>query len=222
MSKRILAILGVVLAVVSAQAQTARSMRQPIAKKSVSPNSAPAKVGEISEVEWAELTKTLDAENWNKAAILAQAGLKKLKSENEKKQLARLRYFYLHALAAKVALKSMLLSEFETVSQAFIGQEFLTPAREILADCSDKVNYICPVKSDEQSLRVTATNKNASAINAFEYMKLAEKLDFGSNDGKRAFIRGKLKKIEVGSYKNDMKIAKLYFEEGAVDILKPE
>lgn len=206
--------------IVSAGAQTKKPPGKPIVKKMAQAKISPVAVAEISEIEWTEIVKSLESENWHKAAILTQSALKKLKSDNEKKQLARLRYFYLYSLAGKVALKNMMPSELENISQAFIGQEFLMPSREVLADCTKKVNYVCPVRSDDNSLRVTATNKTASVINAFEYVKTAEKFDFIGNGGKKVFIGGKLKKLEVGNYKNEMKIARFYFENGTVEILK--
>lgn len=220
MKTQLFACALVALLFISADAQTAKKQTGQIARKTASPIISSATVSEISELEWTQIVKSLESENWTKAANLSQTALKKMKSDNEKKQLARLRYFYLYSLAGKVALKTMLPSELENISQAFIGQEFLMPSREVLADCTEKVNYVCPVKSDENSLRITATNKTASVINAFEYVKTTEKFDFTANDAKKVFIGGKLKKLEVGDYKNNMKIAKFYFEEGTVEILK--
>ncbi len=51
----------------------------------------------ISDTEWNILTATLQTENWEKSAFLASQYLQKIKIDNEKKQLAQLRYFYLYA-----------------------------------------------------------------------------------------------------------------------------
>lgn len=202
------------------------SQTRKVASKTAAPKSLPTKpaalletVNEISAAEWSEIVKSLDAENWNRSSLLSAAAIKKLKTDNEKKQLARLRYFYLYSLAGKIAQKIMPATELERVSQAFIGQDFLMPSREVLSDCTGKVNYICAVKADEKSLRVTATNKTASTINSFEYVKLPEKFDLATNNGKQVFLGGKLKKLEIGTYKNDTKIVKLYFEDGYADIV---
>lgn len=174
---------------------------------------------EISEIEWNEIAKTLEAENWSKSALLSSIALKKLKTENDKKQLASLRYFYLYSLAGKVQTKTATFAEFDKISQAFIGKEFLMPSRQILTDCTEKVNYICAVKNDVLSLRVTATNKTATSILFFEYLQLDAPFDFSANNEKKAFLGGKLLKIE-SDLKNNMRIIRLFFEEGNVEITK--
>ena len=113
----------------------------------------------------------------------------------------------------------MLPSELERIAEAFVGQDFLMPSREVLSDCTGKVNYVCTVKADEKSLRVTATSKSAT-IHSFEYVKLTEKFDTGGNDGKEVFLGGKLQKLEIGTYKDSVKIVKLYFEDGFADVVK--
>lgn len=203
------------------------SQTRKVSTKTSAPKSLPAKstvstetITEIAAAEWNEIVKSLEAENWSRASLLSSAAMKKLKTDNEKKQLARLRYFYVYSLAGKIAQKTMLPAELERISPAFINQDFLMPSREVSADCTGKVNYICHVKADETSLRVTATNKTASAINSFEYVKLPEKFDLAANDGKQIFLGGKLKRMEIGNYKNNTKIVKLFFEDGYADIVK--
>ena len=175
-------------------------------------------VSEIPAAEWNEITKSLEAENWDKSFLLASIALKKLKTDNEKKQLASLRYFYLYSLAGKVEQKRTTYAEFEKISQTFIGKEFLMPSRQILTDCTGRVNYICPVKNDEMSLRVTATNKAANAIHFFEYVKLSDSFDLSSNNEKTVFLGGKLQKVE-SNLRNNIRIIRLFFEEGSAEIV---
>lgn len=205
-------------------AQTRKiAANKPVTKTALpaKPAIAKASVREIPADEWNEIVKTIEAENWNKSSLLTLSALKKLKTENEKKQLARLRYFYIYSLTGKIAQKTMLPAELERISQAFIGQDFLMPSREVLSDCTGKVNYICTVKADENSLRVTATSKSAT-VHSFEYIKLPEKFDVSGNSGKKVFLGGKLKNLEIGTYKNDIKIVKLSFEEGFADIVSKQ
>lgn len=175
-------------------------------------------VSEIPVTEWNEITKSLEAENWDKSFLLASIALKKLKTDNEKKQLASLRYFYLYSLAGKVEQKRTTYAEFQKISQAFVGKEFLMPSRQVLADCTGKVNYICAVKNKEKNLRVTATNKSASAIHFFEYVELNETFDFSGNNERNVFLGGKLKKIE-SEVKNNIRIIRLFFENGSAEIV---
>jgi hypothetical protein len=178
-----------------------------------------AVISEIPETEWNEIAKALEAENWDKSTLLSSIALKRLKTENKKRQIAGLNYFYLFSLAGKVQAKTATYAEFEKISQAFIGKEFMMPVRQILADCTEKINYICPVKTDEMSLRVTATNKSATAINLFEYVRLDEPFDFSANNERRAFLSGKLTKVE-SNLKNGMRLIRLFFEEGKAEMAK--
>lgn len=221
MKKLLLFVFFTSAAFYSAVAQTRESQTKPVPKNiSVGKPTIPVTfVTEIPADEWGEIVKTLEAENWNKSSMLTSTAIKKLKADNEKKQLARLRYLYIYSLAGKIAQKTMPAAELERISQAFIGQDFLMPSRQVLSDCTEKVNYVCAVKADDSSLRVTATNKAATAIHSFEYVKLSEKFDVASNNDKKAFLGGKLKKLEIGNYKNGMKIVKLYFEDGYADVV---
>ena len=223
MKKLFLFIIFISLASCSVVAQTRKSPAKPAPKKTVTvaQTSAPANPSaaiEIPAEEWNGIVKNIEAEDWNKSSVLTLAALKKLKNDNEKKQLARLRYFYIYSLTGKIAQKTMLPSELERISEAFVGQDFLMPSRQILADCTGKVNYVCTVKADEKSLRVTATSKSAT-IHSFEYVKLSDKFDASGNDGKEVFLGGKLQKIEIGTYKDNIKIVKLYFEDGFADLV---
>lgn len=184
-------------------------------KKVVSSNPA-----EISETDWLKMADAMYQEKWETASILALQNLQKLKTENDKKQLAQLRYIYLYSLAGKVAEGKMTFDNFESVANSFIGQEFMIVSRQILADCNTKINYICAAKDDGKNriLRVTATNRSGTAIHLFEYVVLNESFDVRENNEKLAFISGNLKKVESNPYKPGMKIARLIFNNGYVKI----
>lgn len=180
---------------------------------------AAAPAAAISDAEWKKITDALDKENWAQAAASARLALGKLKADNDKKQLAQLRYFYIYALAGEVADKTLAYSELQRIAGNFVGKEFLMPSRTILAKCSKNLNYICPVKTDESSLRVTATNKDGSAIHFFEYVRLAEKPDFEKFSGHQAFVGGTLQKTELYAGESDVPIMRLVFERGFVNIV---
>lgn len=192
----------------------AKTSRAAVPKTSANPA-----LKEISAAEWNSLVAALEGEEWTRASSLASAAIAKLKLDNDKKQLARLRYFYLYALAGKAASGKMTYSELEKIVDGFIGQEFLMPSREFLSDCSQKVNYICPVKADDTTLRVTATNKSGTEIHSFEYVKLNEKIDFAAHAGKSAFLGGVLREAEIKPYKKNISIMRLIFDRGFVNIV---
>jgi hypothetical protein len=196
--------------------QTATTIK-PAPKKNVEVP-ATTSTGEVSETEWLKMADAMYRENWEKASALAQQNLQKLKTENSKKQMAQLRYVYLYSLAGKVAEGKMAFVDFERVANTFIGQEFLLVSRQLLADCDTKVNYICAAKNNDRILRVTATNRAATAIHLFEYIVLDEKFNVRANNEKLAFLGGNLKKVESSLYKTDLKIARLIFAKGYVKI----
>lgn len=195
--------------------------KKPVAAKTsaVAKPAAQNALKEIPETEWKALVVALEVEDWTQAASLASAAIGKLKTDNDKKQLARLRYLYLYALAGKAASGKLTYAELEKITAVFIGKEFLMPSRDFLSDCTQKVNYICPVKANETTLRVTATNKSGTEIHSFEYVKLDEKFDFAANEGKAAFLGGTLQEAEIKPYKKDISIMRLVFEQGFVNIV---
>lgn len=183
---------------------------------------------EISDKEWKILIDALGTEDWEKGAFFASLLVDRIKTNDEKKQLARLRYFYLYALAGKflelsetkqTVKKEATLEELKKASEAFIGKEFLLPPRQFLSDCEGRVNYICPVKTDEKALRVTATNKDATAIVSFDYVLFDTKIDFNELIATQAFLGGTLKKVEINEDLSKPWIMRLIFEKGFIRVV---
>jgi hypothetical protein len=183
---------------------------------------------EISDNEWKILTDALWAEDWEKAAFFSSLLLSRIKTDNEKKQLAQLRYFYLYALAGKIlefsdakkpAEKKAKWEELEKAVETFIGKEFLLPPRQFLSDCEKRINYICPVKDNEKALRVTATNKDATAIISFDYVLFDTKVDLKEFTSKEAFLGGILKKVEFNDDISKPWLMRLIFEKGFVRVV---
>lgn len=186
-------------------------------------------VTEFSETEWKSLTDALQAENWNISALLASRYLEKLKTDNEKKQLAQLRYFYLYALAGKILAASAsvkvpietdsMWKELDAAVGNFVGQEFVLPPRHSLPECKNVLNYICPVKNNDRALRVTATNKQGTMIHSFDYVMFDEKVSLGKFTGEEIFLGGRLKKIEFNQDLSKLWIMRLIFEKGFARVL---
>ena len=180
---------------------------------------AAAKFKEISNSEWNVLTNALDKEDWERATVLAAAAMGKLNSDNDKKQLARLRYVYVHALSGKAAAGKITYQELGKIAVTLVGKEFLMPSRRFLADCAQRVNYVCPVKTDENAVRATATDKSGTTIHSFEYVKLIDKISSAENDGKQIFLGGTLESAQINVYKSDVRILRLVFDKGFVNIV---
>lgn len=183
---------------------------------------------ENSEKEWKILTDALIVEDWEKAAFFAALLLDRTKTDNEKKQLAQLRYFYLYALAGKVlnlteakqtVKKDASFEELKKAAENSIGKEFLMPPRQFLNDCEKRVNYICAVKDNDKALRVTATNKNATNIISFDYILFDTKIDLSQLTAGQAFVGGTLKKIEFNEDISKPWIMRLIFDKGFIRVV---
>lgn len=200
-------------------AQKRKPLPKAAPKTAAQTNSALSGVKEISVAEWNAIVAALEKENWSQARLLSSGAIRKLKTDNDKKQLARLRYFFVYALAGEAASGKITYDEFEESVNGFVGREFLMPSRKFLADCAQRVNYICPVGGDEKAVRATATDKSGSAIHLFEYVKLTDKAPAPTSDGRAAFVGGNLQSAEINVYKSNLRIMRLVFDRGFVNII---
>ena len=196
------------------------------------PDEKPAAVNslspEISDAEWQFVINKLRVEDWENSALLASRLIERTKNETEKKQLAQLRYFYLYSLAGKVvayseakksAEEETARKELNKAAEKFIGQEFIMPPRQFLADCNRALNYICTVKDNAHALRVTATNKEGTAIHSFETVLFDQKVDLKEFIGKETFLGGTLAKVEFNESRSNLWIMRLSFVKGFIRIV---
>lgn len=194
--------------------------------------SEPLLVVEFSAADWKTLTDALQAEDWKIAAPLAALYLQRLKVDNDKKQLAQLRYFYLYALAGKILAASSsakisvesdsLWKELDQAVGSFIGKEFVLPPRRLMRECKDVLNYICPVKSNDRALRVTATNRAGTLIHSFDYVAFDKKIALDEHQGKETFLGGRLKRAEFNQDTSKPWVMRLIFEAGFVRVVEPD
>lgn len=183
---------------------------------------------EVPDADWKSLIDAIQVENWEKSAPLAGKYLALLKTENDKKQIARLRYILLYSLAGKIVKNSLdnkssdetqTRAELEKKANEFLGKEFFMPSREVSRDCEGRLNYICRSKQQPNILRVTATDHAGTSIYSFEYVRLKEYFNFLRNVGKDVILSGILKKVEFNPNKSNVWIMRLIFEEGAVSVV---
>jgi hypothetical protein len=194
-------------------AQKAKPTPKPTAKTNVSPT-------EISEADWKNLVNVVAKEDWKTAENLSLDYLKKLPKENLKRQIAQLNYIYIFALEGEVSKGDLEFDDFEEILKNFIGKEFLMPSRQILANCKKVLNYICPSENESGSLFISATNSSATVIHSFEYYQLNEPLDINKYKTRMAFLSGKLNKFSLNPQKTNTWIARLYFNNTKVEVLK--
>jgi len=185
----------------------------------------------IPEREWSVMVDYLKAENWERSAFYASGLLRRLKIDNDKKQIARLRYFYLFSLAGKILklheekktaeLEAAWLEMDKAVSES-IGKEFILPAREYRSICDKNLNFVCPVKDNEKAFRTAATNKEATAIHSFDYVLFDKTIDFSTYSDKQFFLGGTLKRVEYNDNLDEPWLMYLIFEKGFVRVVVEE
>ncbi len=211
-------------ACVAGRAQKIMSAEKPVETAQV----AAAPETEISNREWQIVIDSLQSEDWDKSAFFSARLLDNIKTDNDKKQLAQLRYIYLYSLAGKINKYSLddkkeaeeaTWNDLRKAAKDFTGKELLMPPREFLGDCKQVLNYICKVKDNENALRVTATNKEGSAIHSFDYVFFDRKIDLKDYAGKEAFLGGTLKKAEFNEDNSKAWIMRLFLENGFIRVV---
>lgn len=183
----------------------------------------------ISEPDWREMEDALLADNWSKAARLSGQYLEQLKAETSDKQIARLRYIRLFALAGRVigynfaenpAAAERARAELKKEVGEMTGRRFMFPARRILAECRDVVNYICRSEEDPGTLYVIATNTTGTVASpSIEYLQMERRPDLSRHDKKVAILTGVLKKAEFNPESSNVWVMRLYFDEGFIAYL---
>jgi len=195
----------------------------------VTPRNVPFKtVTEISDADWTSLAAALEREDWKQSAAFAATHLQTLKTENDKKQIARLRYIYLFSLAGQILFANAqgnavegekAWAELDKVMETFINKEFVMPARPFATDCEKKLNVICEVKETPNTFRTTATNKEGSGIHSFDYVQFDQAVSLKEFDGKETFIGGTLRRAEYNEDKSKPWVLRLFFHKGFMRVV---
>jgi hypothetical protein len=218
-----LLLLIFVCAVATASAQPTRVPAK------VTPRNVPFKrITEIPDAEWKQMARAFEREDWALAASLSANHLSELATENEKKQLAQLRYLHLFALAGKV----IRANEFGSTTEAekvrteinlavakFVNKEILLPARPFAKECAKKLNVICPAAETPNMLRTTATNREGSAIHSFDYVAFDKTVDIKEFDGRNVFMGGVLLRVEFNEDKTKPWVLRVVIKDGNLRVV---
>jgi hypothetical protein len=208
---------------------TVFSAQTPRVPAKITPRSVPFKtITEIAEADWQALAAALEKENWKQSAALAAQHLQTLKTENDKKQIAQLRYIYLFSLAGQILTANVqgnalerekAWTELDKVMETFINKEFVLPPRPFTTDCGKKLNVICQVKDTPNALRTTATNKEGSGIHSFDYVQFDTAFNIQEFTDKETFVGGILRRAEYNEDKSKPWVLRLFFNKGFMRVV---
>jgi hypothetical protein len=195
----------------------------------ITPRNVPFKtVTEISDADWTTLADMLEKEDWKQSAALAAQYLQTIKTDNEKKQLAQLRYLYLFSLAGQILVANAqgnavesekVWTEIDKVMETFINKEVVMPPRLFTTDCEKKLNVVCQVKDTPDALRTTATNKEGTGIHSFDYVQFDEAINIKEFNNKETFLGGILRKAEYNEDKSKPWVLRLFFNKGFLRVV---
>lgn len=218
---QILAFLIFAVAIASAQPP-----RVPV---KITPRNVPFKnTVEIPTEDWQEMAKAFDREDWVLASNLSAAHLQSLAKENDKKQVAQLRYLHLFALAGKVLYNNEIgntaeaekaTTEIDLVLARFVGKEILLPARPFAKECAKKLNVVCATAETPDILRSTATNRSGTAIHSFDYVGFENPVDIKEFEGRNVFVGGILQRAEMNEDKTKPWVMRLVIKNGNLRIV---
>ncbi|HUQ34065.1 MAG TPA: hypothetical protein VM095_18230 [Pyrinomonadaceae bacterium] len=149
----------------------------------------------VTDEQWMKLLVAINDEQWDSSFNLASEYMKKLDKDDER--LPKLRYIYLYAAAGEILKGKLSKDKLGEGLKEFIGAKIVMPPREIALDCDRSFNYICPAKGREDVLVTTASDKTATHILAFEYIKLQEKFDVSPHEGEMASVGGIIQSIQL-------------------------
>jgi hypothetical protein len=174
----------------------------------------------ITETQWHDIVKALVQENWSTAFALSAENLKRAgEAATDPKKLAMLRYVYLLSAAGKVFEGTMTYDELEKAVKDHVGKQIAFPPRPIKLECQGEFNLICGSEKEKNKAMVTASNRKATSIFAFEYIEFKDKVDFAKNAGKKGEITGIIKDIAPNPNKTTIVILRIYVSDGHIDFL---
>ncbi|TFF38409.1 hypothetical protein [Mucilaginibacter psychrotolerans] len=171
--------------------------------------------------KWDSLISSLEAEDWMPANQLSLSLLNSIPAaEQNGNQAAMLRYMYILSESGLMDLGKVDKPEALKKVIGFVGKPIMLPGHPV--SVKQGFNSITSTSNGADTLFVTAANKKATSIFAFEYIVLKQKwtdADLNANAGKIWRLGGILKSINVEG--NMFKRFKLLIDEGTAEEQQP-
>jgi hypothetical protein len=182
-------------------------------------NSQQAPVSQaLSNEEWEKLFSALETEDWEKSVELSKQYLARLKTEDPKKSLARLRYVLLFSSAGKVTMGKMSYEELQKVVDPLVGTEVQLPYGKILLDCHVNFGALCLKPKGNHDLTVASANQTATNIHAFVYTDLTGEIDHDALVGKFGAVRGVIESIQYNRNQSKIWLMRVFLKDGSIEL----
>ncbi len=172
----------------------------------------------LSEQEWEKLFSVLENEDWEKSAELSKQYLARLKTEDPKKSMARLRYMLLFSSAGKVTAGKMSYEELKKVVDPLVGTEVQLPYGNILRDCRGNFGALCLTPKGSYDVTVASANETATNIHAFVYIDLSEGFNSDALPGKIGAVRGVIQSIQYNPNQSKIWLMRVFLKDGSIEL----
>jgi len=155
-----------------------------------------------SQERWISLEESLMSEDWYNAFRQSSAILNDAESKDtNSRESAIVRYMYIITVSALMNERKITKEEAIQKVNACKNKPIATSSFGFLPRGKLGTNYITYTSdNDENDLSITHTNRNGTAIFAFQYCKFEKQLSEEEYDGlvgKRAYVFGIINNIEV-------------------------
>lgn len=173
--------------------------------------------GKLTDVQLNSLFSELANENWKEAFNLSSKYLEQLKNDDGAQSIANLRYILIYSAAGSVSIGKLSYEDLEKELPKVVDKKIATPFHPLGVECRPPMfNYICKTKEGEYDASTTATNRKATSIFAFEYIKLAKKFDIDKHQEKLATVIGTVDKIVPNPNRSTLVILRIYIKDAEI------
>ncbi len=172
----------------------------------------------LTDKQWDELFDKLANERWKEAFDLSSGYITRLKNDDSADSIGNLRYILIYSAAGAVSVGDLSYDDLEKELPKVVGKKIVTPFRPLGIECQPPMfNHICGSKEKGDSdAMTTATNRQATSILAFEYIKLADRFNFSKHKGKPAAVVGIANEIVPNPNRSNIVIVRIYIEKAEI------
>lgn len=175
----------------------------------------------VTDTQWNSLFSALEKEQWREAFDLSSKYLEQLKNNDDAESVPNIRYMLIYSAAGAVSVGKMSYDDLEKQLPKVVGKKIATPFHPLGIDCRPPMfNAICKTTDGEYDVSITTTNRQATSILAFEYIKLAKKFDIPKHQGELAAVLGTVDKIVSNPNRSNLVILRIFTKDAEIVLQK--